>query len=168
MGLRVDRVCRDRRRNIQVRIEVSTLFSAFDTFPSQLYGLNPGRLGLALGLSLLVGSSLGELASGPIMDARMRRARKRAPSDDIVPEVRLGAIWTGAILVPVRIISFFENCALTHTPSIGRPAHLRAHCSLSCPRRSTVHRHGRCLFRITSYRGESSPQQRLQVNRADV
>ena len=38
------------------------------------------------------------------MDTMMRRARKRSPT--IVPEVRLGAIWTGAILVPAGLLAY--------------------------------------------------------------
>jgi len=79
--------------------------TAATTF-SQLYHFNAGRIGLALGVSLLVGSSVGELASGPIMDAMMRRARKRAPGGKVVPEVRLHAIWTGAILMPAGLIIY--------------------------------------------------------------
>ncbi|EJD51127.1 MFS general substrate transporter [Auricularia subglabra TFB-10046 SS5] len=82
-------------------IEFSVTVAA--TF-SRLYGFTPSRLGLALGLPLLIGTSLGEFASGPIMDVMMRRARKR--SHAIIPEVRLDAIWTGAILVPVGLLIY--------------------------------------------------------------
>ncbi|KZV79773.1 MFS general substrate transporter [Exidia glandulosa HHB12029] len=98
-------------------IEFSVTVAA--TF-SQLYGFNAGHLGLSLGLSLLIGSLLGELASGPIMDTIMRRARKRSPTDNIVPEVRLNAIWTGAILVPAGILIY------------GLTVHFRAPVAVPC------------------------------------
>ena len=51
-------------------------------------------------------SSLGELCSGSVTDTIMRRARKRAllRGETVAPELRLQAIWTGAILAPIGLL----------------------------------------------------------------
>ena len=51
-------------------------------------------------------SSLGELCSGSVTDTIMRHARKRAllRGETVAPELRLQAIWTGAILAPIGLL----------------------------------------------------------------
>lgn len=51
-------------------------------------------------------SSLGELCSGPVTDAMMQKARKRALKNNEIapPEVRLQGIWTGAATVPIGLM----------------------------------------------------------------
>ncbi|PFH50474.1 hypothetical protein AMATHDRAFT_3957 [Amanita thiersii Skay4041] len=48
------------------------------TLFTEIYNFNVVRNGLANGVSLLVGASLGELCSGPVTDSMMQRARRRA------------------------------------------------------------------------------------------
>ncbi|KAG9221335.1 hypothetical protein CCMSSC00406_0009975 [Pleurotus cornucopiae] len=72
---------------------------------TKLYRFDTVRNGLASGVSLLVGGSLGELCSGPVTDYMMRRARQRHEGDDEpAAEIRLQGIWTGAIVVPVGLL----------------------------------------------------------------
>ncbi|KAF8161396.1 MFS general substrate transporter [Crassisporium funariophilum] len=87
--------------SIEPALTLATIFT-------QLYHFDTVRNGLANGVSLLVGASLGELCSGPVTDGMMLRARRRAlQSGETVPaEVRLRGIWTGAILVPVGLIMY--------------------------------------------------------------
>lgn len=50
--------------------------------------------------------SLGELCSGPVTDAMMQRARRRALAEgtNVPAEIRLQGIWTGAIAVPAGLL----------------------------------------------------------------
>ncbi|PFH50454.1 hypothetical protein AMATHDRAFT_60994 [Amanita thiersii Skay4041] len=112
--------------SIEPALTLATLFT-------EIYGFNTVKNGLANGLSLLIGASLGELCSGPVTDGMMRRARQRAyeakemqqaiiekiESDvnnettspesgetKIPAEVRLQGIWTGAITVPAGLLMY--------------------------------------------------------------
>ena len=58
-------------------------------------------IGLGYGLALSIGASLGELAAGMVVDAIVKRAWVRNGGRAPDPEVRLQAIWTGEILLPV-------------------------------------------------------------------
>ncbi|KAF5366026.1 hypothetical protein D9758_006737 [Tetrapyrgos nigripes] len=102
--------------SIEPALTLATIFT-------DLYGFDTVRNGLANGVSLLVGASLGELFSGPVTDWMMQRARARAlrrargkkvgegeedmDEEAMVPaEVRLQGIWTGAITVPVGLLIY--------------------------------------------------------------
>ncbi|KJA28812.1 hypothetical protein HYPSUDRAFT_211467 [Hypholoma sublateritium FD-334 SS-4] len=87
--------------SIEPAVTLATLFS-------NIYKFDTVQNGLANGLSLLIGASLGELCSGSVTDAIMRRARKRAleRGDTVAPEVRLQGIWTGAILAPIGLLMY--------------------------------------------------------------
>jgi hypothetical protein len=54
----------------------------------QLYKFNASQTGLALGLGTLVGSTLGELLGGIVVDRSMYLSRKGKKDGEIVPEVR--------------------------------------------------------------------------------
>ncbi|KAG5733424.1 Protein HOL1 [Termitomyces sp. T112] len=73
---------------------------------TELYQFDTVRNGLANGVSLLVGGSLGELCSSPITDKMMQRARRRALSHGkpASAEIRLQGIWTGAFAVPAGLL----------------------------------------------------------------
>ncbi|KAL9097140.1 MAG: hypothetical protein Q9165_000567 [Trypethelium subeluteriae] len=58
-------------------------------------------IGLGYGAALTIGASLGELAAGMVVDSIVKRARARNGGKAPDPEVRLQAIWTGEILLPV-------------------------------------------------------------------
>lgn len=64
------------------------------------------QIGLGYGTSLTVGGFLGELAAGMVVDAIVKRERRRLGGVDPPPEARLKAIWTGEILVPVCMDNF--------------------------------------------------------------
>ncbi|EIN05190.1 MFS general substrate transporter [Punctularia strigosozonata HHB-11173 SS5] len=64
------------------------------------------QTGLAYGLALLIGGCLGELAAGMVVDAIVKREMKKRPDGQVYAEVRLHAIWTGAILVPVGLLIY--------------------------------------------------------------
>ena len=53
-------------------------------------------------------STLGELCSGAVTDAAMRRARKRflKGGEAVSSELRLQAIWTGAVTVPIGLLMY--------------------------------------------------------------
>jgi hypothetical protein len=56
---------------------------------------------MALGFGTLIGSTLGELLGGIVVDRSMYLSRK-GKGGEAVPEVRLQGIWAGAIIQPVR------------------------------------------------------------------
>lgn len=74
------------------------------------FGWNTLQIGLAYGTALTIGGILGESVAGVVLDFIVKRARTRRqranPDSDIEPEVRLQAIWTGAILVPVGLLIY--------------------------------------------------------------
>ncbi|KAF9067092.1 MFS general substrate transporter [Rhodocollybia butyracea] len=70
---------------------------------AQEFGWDTLQIGLAYGTALLIGAFLGETAGGWVVDSLMNRARRRAgPSAPY--EIRLKAIWTGEIIVPVGLL----------------------------------------------------------------
>ncbi|KAJ6460438.1 MFS general substrate transporter [Mycena vulgaris] len=74
----------------------ATLFRAVHQF-------TPSKTGLALGFGTLVGSTLGELLGGIVIDRSMYLSRK-GKGGEVVPEVRLQGIWVGAILQPIGLL----------------------------------------------------------------
>ncbi|KAJ7187223.1 MFS general substrate transporter [Mycena filopes] len=67
------------------------------------YKFTTSQTGLALGFGTLVGSSLGELLGGMVIDRTMYLSRKAA-GGEVVAEVRLRGIWVGAILQPIGML----------------------------------------------------------------
>jgi MFS family permease len=61
-------------------------------------------IGLAYGGSLTIGGIIGELGGGIVVDRIIKRERQKR-GENVEPEVRLKAIWTGEILVPVSPFS---------------------------------------------------------------
>ncbi|KAF7356451.1 MFS general substrate transporter [Mycena venus] len=84
----------------------------------RLYKFNASETGLALGIGTLVGSTLGELLGGIVVDRSMYLSRKGKKDGDIVPEVRLQGIWAGAILQPIGLL-IWGFCIQYKTPYIG-------------------------------------------------
>lgn len=64
------------------------------------------QIGLGYGGSLTIGGCLGELAAGMVVDAIVKRERRRLGGVDPPPEARLKAIWTGEILVPAGLLIY--------------------------------------------------------------
>ena len=58
-------------------------------------------IGLAYGGALTIGGVIGELGGGIVVDWIIKRERQKRGGEDVAPEVRLKAIWTGEVLVPV-------------------------------------------------------------------
>ncbi|KAL0955612.1 hypothetical protein HGRIS_001847 [Hohenbuehelia grisea] len=87
--------------SIEPALTLATIFT-------ELYHFDTVKNGLANGVSLLVGASLGELCSGPVTDAMMQRARQRARDSGQEPaaETRLQCIWTGAVTVPIGLLMY--------------------------------------------------------------
>jgi hypothetical protein len=73
----------------------ATLFRLVDKFTTS-------QTGLALGFGTLIGSTLGELLGGIVVDRSMYLSRK-GKGGEVVAEVRLQGIWAGAIIQPVRM-----------------------------------------------------------------
>jgi hypothetical protein len=71
----------------------------------QIYHFKTGAIGLMLGLPLLIGSSIGEVFSGPFSDWVMLRYAKRH-SGERKPEARLPASFASAFLCPAGIIIY--------------------------------------------------------------
>ncbi|KAJ7491991.1 MFS general substrate transporter [Mycena latifolia] len=84
----------------------------------RLYKFNASQTGLALGVGTLVGSTLGELLGGIVVDRSMYLSRKGKKDGDIVPEIRLQGIWVGAILQPIGLL-VWGFCIQYKTPYIG-------------------------------------------------
>lgn len=70
------------------------------------FGWDTLAIGLAYGGALTVGGVLGEGAAGVILDAIVRRARRRLGGANPEPEARLRAIWTGAVLLPAGLLIY--------------------------------------------------------------
>jgi hypothetical protein len=69
---------------------------------SQRYNFSTLVIGLAYGGALTVGGLIGELGGGMVIDYITKRERQKQ-GENVEPEVRLKAIWTGEILVPVSL-----------------------------------------------------------------
>ncbi|KAJ7180796.1 MFS general substrate transporter [Mycena filopes] len=69
----------------------------------RLYLFNASETGLALGLGTLIGSTLGELLGGIVVDRTMYLNRKKK-AGEVVPEARLQGIWVGMILQPIGLL----------------------------------------------------------------
>lgn len=80
-------------------VTVTAIFTKF-------FHWNTLDVGLSYGAALTIGSFLGELASGWVVDAIVRREKKKLGGRDPDPEVRLKAIWTGEILVPTGLLIY--------------------------------------------------------------
>lgn len=83
---------------------------------SERFGWNTLDIGLAYGGALTIGGVLGELFAGMVLDALVKRARRRLGGGgggagglrrlDPEPEARLLAVWTGAVAVPVGLLIY--------------------------------------------------------------
>jgi multidrug resistance protein len=73
---------------------------------SKAFHWNTLKIGLAYGGALTIGGVLGELAGGFVLDAIVNRARHKLNGANPAPEIRLKAIWTGALLVPAGLIIY--------------------------------------------------------------
>ncbi|KAF8143827.1 MFS general substrate transporter [Mycena galopus ATCC 62051] len=74
----------------------ATLFRLVDNFTTS-------QTGLALGFGTLIGSTLGELFGGIVVDRSMYLSRK-GKGGEAVAEVRLQGIWVGAVLQPIGLL----------------------------------------------------------------
>ncbi|KAF8216685.1 MFS general substrate transporter [Mycena galopus ATCC 62051] len=83
-----------------------------------LYKFNASQTGLALGLGTLIGSTLGELLGGIVVDRTMYLSRRGKADSEIIPEVRLRGIWAGAILQPIGLL-IWGFCIQYKTSYIG-------------------------------------------------
>ncbi|KAF9463619.1 major facilitator superfamily domain-containing protein [Collybia nuda] len=90
--------------SIEPALTLATLFT-------EIYHFSTVQNGLANGVTLLLGTSLGELCSGPVTDAMMQRARKKAiqQGTQAPAEIRLQVIWIGAITVPVGLLMYVST-----------------------------------------------------------
>ncbi|CAK5267759.1 unnamed protein product [Mycena citricolor] len=70
----------------------------------KLYGFTPSQTGLVLGFGTLIGSTLGELMGGIVVDRTMYLSRKNNKDSEVLPEVRLRGIWFGVILQPIGLL----------------------------------------------------------------
>jgi multidrug resistance protein len=73
---------------------------------SEAFHWNTLEIGLAYGGALSIGGILGEIAGGVVLDSIVKRARHNFAGANPPPEVRLKAIWTGAIFVPAGLIIY--------------------------------------------------------------
>nr|GAT57741.1 MFS general substrate transporter [Mycena chlorophos] len=103
-----------------VTFTVSSILPAVTsaTLFKKLYDFTPSKTGLALGAGTLIGSTLGELLGGLVVDRSMYLSRKKAQGGEILPEVRLRGIWLGAILQPIGVL-VWGFCIQYKTPYIG-------------------------------------------------
>jgi MFS family permease len=80
-------------------VTVTSIFTRF-------FHWNTLDIGLAYGAALTIGGSLGELCAGVVVDAIVKREKRKLGGRDPEPEVRLKAIWTGEILVPSGLLIY--------------------------------------------------------------
>ncbi|KAJ7105483.1 MFS general substrate transporter [Mycena crocata] len=94
----------------------------------RLCKFNASETGLALGIGTLVGSTLGELLGGLVVDSSMHLSRKNQKDTDIVPEVRLQAPYIGPTLgfgimcfaIHTVLYSYNADCYKPQTPEIAQ------------------------------------------------
>jgi hypothetical protein len=87
---------------------------------SQHFNFSTLVIGLAYGGALTIGGLIGELGGGIVVDYIIKRERQKH-GENVEPEVRLKAIWTGEILVPVSmhggsallVVTVPHSCVLT-------------------------------------------------------
>ena len=68
-----------------------------------VYEFNSAQVGMAIGFPTLVGSVIGEFASGPVSDMLVLAYRKRHEGV-WCPEIRLHAMWPGFFILPAGVI----------------------------------------------------------------
>ena len=73
---------------------------------SEVYDWNTLEIGLGYGAALTIGGSLGELAAGMVLDGIVKKEIKKRNGKAPPPEVRLKAIWTGEIFVPIGLLIY--------------------------------------------------------------
>jgi hypothetical protein len=67
-----------------------------------IYHFNTAEVGMAIGLSTLIGTMVGELAADPISDLTLLLYTKRQDGRS-KPETRLQAMWPAFIILPTGI-----------------------------------------------------------------
>ncbi|KAF8886030.1 MFS general substrate transporter [Infundibulicybe gibba] len=109
--------------SIEPALTLATLFT-------EIYEFDTVRNGLANGVSLLVGASLGELCSGPVTDVMMQRARRKAlkVGGEAPAEVRLQGIWTGFLTVPAGLLILVLDIKLACILIVGEPTNAALAC----------------------------------------
>ena len=78
----------------------------YATIFREAYAWNTLQCGLAYGGTMTIGSIVGELFAGRVMDSILQREAKRAHNNSPPPEVRLKGIVPGAILCPTGLLIF--------------------------------------------------------------
>jgi multidrug resistance protein len=73
---------------------------------SKVFHWNTLEIGLAYGGALSIGGILGEIAGGMVLDSIVKRARRNFGGANPPPEIRLKAIWTGALLLPAGLLIY--------------------------------------------------------------
>lgn len=85
--------------NVMPAISLATIYT-------QLYGLKSGPIGAMLGVSLMVGSILGEFFAGKASDYVMLRIARKRTDNARKPETRLYMSVLSAVFMPVGLIIF--------------------------------------------------------------
>jgi hypothetical protein len=86
------------------------------TLPHQLeykYGFNTGQIGLAY-LANGIGNAMGAVFGGQYSDWLVSRLVKKSPDGRKTPEMRIGAMWVGVILIPIGDL-VYGWCIQAHT-----------------------------------------------------
>ncbi|KAF5350004.1 hypothetical protein D9756_009057 [Leucocoprinus leucothites] len=85
---------------------------------TEIFNFDSAQNGLATGLSIVIGSLIGELLSGWVTDLLIRRAREKASkSGEVVQaELRLRGFWLGAVIVPLGLLMFGFTIQYADTP----------------------------------------------------
>jgi MFS family permease len=73
---------------------------------SSRYGWDTLQIGLGYGSALSIGGIIGEFISGMVVDSIVKRERKKRALANPPPEVRLKAIWSGAIICPAGLLIY--------------------------------------------------------------
>jgi MFS family permease len=73
---------------------------------SERFGWDTLQIGLGYGGALSIGGILGEFLAGMVIDHIVIREQKRLGRADPPPEVRLKALWPGAIICPIGLLIY--------------------------------------------------------------
>lgn len=99
--------------NVLPAISMANIYTRF-------YDLDPGPIGACLGISLMIGSLLGEFSAGKASDYVMYRMARRN-GDVRKPEYRLYLCCLSAIFMPAGLIVFGATVGRSHfvVPLVG-------------------------------------------------
>ena len=98
--------------NVMPAISLAAIYTNF-------YNLQSGAIGACLGVSLIIGSVLGECLAGKASDFVMYRLALRSPTKERKPEYRIPLTFLSALFMPAGLVIF--GCTVGQSSSFITP-----------------------------------------------